>query len=107
MRKTVVLIDDDRVIQEAWQEAAKDAGLLLIAYENVDKFLVDAKLYQKEIDIFIDSDLDGKHGEVEAKKVYELGFTSLTLLKSFQFDREKSIPKYITELISKTPPFLK
>lgn len=105
MAQTIVLIDDDRVIQEAWAVAAREAEILIISYDSVNEFLKDEHLYQRDIQVFVDSDLGGLFGEVEAKKIFELNFKDITLLTSYHFDRVESLPKYIDKRISKAPPF--
>lgn len=105
MSETIVLIDDDKVIHQAWASSAKEAGVLLIAYLSIVAFLEDADLYKKETRIFIDTDLDGELGELVAEKLFTMGFNNLSLLKSFNFDRDEQIPTFIKEVTSKVPPF--
>lgn len=105
MSRTVVLIDDDKIIRQAWEKQAALKGILIIGYPSVDKFLVDEKLFQKEIDIYIDSDLEGESGIELAAKLKAANFNSITLLTSIHFDSEQLIPEYIKAVTSKNPPF--
>ena len=105
MSATVVLIDDDKVIHQAWAEAARESGVLLIAYLSPAAFMLDESLYRKETRIFIDTDLDGELGEIVAENLYTRGFKNLSLIKSFDFERDGHIPSFIKEVTSKVPPF--
>ena len=107
MSKTIVLIDDDKVIRDAWESSAREAEILIVAYSAVSDFLKDASLFQKDINIYIDSELEGCQGEVEAKKLFDIGFENLILIKGHAFNRDSSLPSYITKVVSKSTHFLK
>lgn len=105
MSKTIVLIDDDKIIRKAWEKEAALKEILIITYANVDLFLSDEALFQKNIDIYIDSDIEGVEGEFLASQIYTAGFDSISLITSFDFDRHGSIPSFIKRVTSKSPPF--
>ncbi len=106
MSQTIVLIDDDKIIRQGWEDAGVPAKKIVITYGSIEEFLENASLFQKNIKIYIDSELaKAERGEVAAKKLLNLGFLDLNLVKGHGFDREKQIPGFIGEVISKAPPF--
>lgn len=105
MSKTVVLIDDDKIIRSSWEKRAALSEVLVITYHDVKAFLDDEKLYQRDIDIYIDSDIEGADGEELARSIFAAGFKSITLLSSFNFDRLEKVPSFIKAITNKSPPF--
>lgn len=61
--------------------------------------------YDKNIPIYIDSDLKEKMpGEIFAKFLYEQGFSTLYLATGYDKDRYGDMP-WIKDIVSKDPPF--
>lgn len=102
---TFILIDDDKVIRDAWEKKARAQGVILISYQRAADFLSDSNLYQKEIEIYIDTDLDEEDSFKWARKIYELGFQKIYFLKSILFEEQKTLPEFASGLFSKKPPF--
>ena len=73
-----------------------------------DTRLLSAKSIAEESIIYIDSELDDdKHGEIEARKIFEKGFKNIILTtahRAEKFDTE-SLP-WIGAIIGKEPPWL-
>lgn len=106
MSQTIILIDDDKVIRDAWEAAAYPSKKIVITYPSIADFLDNASLFQRSIKIYIDSELgEGRQGEVDALQLFDLGFFDLNLIKAYGFERNDKIPQYIKEVISKAPPF--
>jgi signal transduction histidine kinase len=86
--RQIVLIDDDKLIHAGWQMAAAKRKVDLSLYFTIDDFIEDAHRFPKDVTIYIDSTLsNGVNGEIESKKIYDLGFKNLILASGFDFDR--------------------
>lgn len=101
-----ILIDDDSLIRMSWQMAAKKAGVELRVYSSVADFLdFAAEFSPDETTIYIDSDLDdGLKGEIEAEKIFNLGFKAIHMATGHSAD-ELNIPSYISSVQGKRAPF--
>jgi len=85
--RQIVLIDDDSLVHNTWQYVADKNNEELHSFYNVQDFINVAKKYQKNTPIYIDSNLGNNiKGEVEAKKLYIMGFKDITLSTGQKLD---------------------
>lgn len=105
--KMVILIDDDKMIQLSWELKATKTGTNLKCFFSVEAFLEKIEIANHDCVIYIDSELgNGSKGEIEARKLFEMGFKNIFLSTGYQaedFDL-KSLP-WIKGIINKRPPF--
>ena len=84
--KRMVLIDDDKFVHSSWELGADKKLIDLFTYFTIDDFLKESEQFSKDTAIYIDSNLkDGIRGEIEAKRIYDLGFENLTLASGMDF----------------------
>ena len=84
--KRIVLIDDDKFVHSSWELGADKKLIDLFTYFTIDDFLKESEQFSKDTAIYIDSNLkDGIRGEIEAKRIYDLGFENLTLASGMDF----------------------
>lgn len=86
--KKMVLIDDDNLIHLSWEMCADKKQVDLASYFTIDDFLRDSDKFSKDTAIYIDSNLkDGVKGEIESKKIFDLGFENLILASGLDFQQ--------------------
>lgn len=84
----MVLIDDDNFVHMSWGMGADKKQVDLATYFTIDDFLKDAEKFSKDTAIYIDSNLkDGVKGEIESKKIFDLGFENLMLASGMDFSQ--------------------
>ena len=103
--KVSILIDDDSLIQMSWKMAASKAGEKLKCFSSLDEFIKIENELSKSSTIYIDSNLGhGVKGEVEAEKIYNLGFENIHLATGYSssdFDEYT----WIKSVVGKRAPF--
>lgn len=103
--ETIVFIDNDEIMHLGWSLEAKKYNITLRTYFNVVDFLNESSSFSRNTKIFIDSDLgDGIKGEVESKKIFDLGFTEIFLATGFRA-QDINKPDWIKEVVGKRPSF--
>lgn len=101
----VVLIDDDKLITDIWQESAKDAGINLSVFHNPQDFIYLMDQYPKETLIYIDSFLgENLKGEEFAKIFFEKGYTNIVLATGYSKEHFKHVI-WVKDIIEKNPPW--
>lgn len=104
-QNAVVLIDNDELMQSVWKLAGKKSGLNVDTYSSVNDFIEKFEIYNQKTIIYIDSDLgDNIKGELQAKKIFDKGFSEIYLTTGFSADQVQKFP-WIKSIIGKTPPF--
>lgn len=103
--KKCVLIDDDLLIHKLWSMEAEKKNVYLFKFFSVDEFIKDSSKIEKDIEIFLDSNL-GEHvkGEVEAEKIYNLGFENIYLVTGKDVE-DIELRTWIKEIRGKRPLF--
>jgi hypothetical protein len=82
-------------------------GKKVATYSGVDEFLKDVEVLNKDVSIYIDSDLgDGNRGEVLSKEIYNKGFKKIFLTTGFGKNDFGDMP-WIIDIVDKDPPFLR
>ncbi len=100
----IVLIDDDKLIRLSWTIQAKSKNLPIACFQSIKEFLLQKDSFSFDTQIYIDSDLGGEKGEVEAELIFKLGFINITLCTGF-IELDISQYPWISKKISKRPPF--
>ncbi len=101
----IILIDDDKFIHVNWKNRAELKGIKLTTYYKLEDFLFDAGKFPFSASIYIDSHLGNNiHGEVESKKIYDLGFRNIWVTTSYT-DLNLANTPWLQGVINKTPPF--
>jgi len=101
----LVFIDDDEMMRTTWAFAATNAGKEIALYSSIDEFMSVIDDYSNDTIIYIDSDLDHNiKGELEAKKLFDLGFTEINLATGHSPNTFGNMP-WIKSIVGKLPPF--
>lgn len=103
--KTIVLIDDDKLIHMSWKHYAKKQGHSIATFFTIQDFLAISSDFPKEALIYVDSQLsNGIRGEEESKLIYEAGFHNLYLATGYE-DFDVSKYYWIKGVKTKKPAF--
>lgn len=103
--KIYVLIDDDPLVRKNWEITAKNKKIRLDAYSSFKDFSNKIDFYDKETEIYMDSELaEGVKGEEVSQKLYSLGFKNIYLETGYDKNKFKNL-NHIKDIVSKTPPF--
>jgi len=101
----IVLIDDDKMITDLWKDYASYAKKKIAIFHCSEDFKKVMHCYNKDIPIYIDSDLKEKlPGEMFAKFLYEQEFHNLYLATEYEKDRYGDM-LWIKDIVTKEPPF--
>jgi signal transduction histidine kinase len=100
-QSNVVLIDDDQLVHMVWKRQLREQGIGLSSYYAIEDFLMSSSKFDPNTPIYIDSNLgDGVKGEVESKKIFEMGFENLHLATG-QSVEEIDVPFWIKSVQGK------
>jgi signal transduction histidine kinase len=100
-----VLIDDDELIHILWEQEARLADVNLSCYKSIEIFIQNFAQHPYETTIYVDSNLSNEiKGEIESKKIYELGFKKIILATGYSKGDIKK-PSWIEAIIGKRPHF--
>jgi hypothetical protein len=100
----IILIDDDKFIRLSWTLMAKKLGINIHSFEDCASFINQSWLLNKDFEVFIDSNLArGEKGEIESKKIYDLGFHKIYLCTGYT-DMDISEFSWLKGLVSKEFP---
>lgn len=98
----IVLIDDDSLVHSTWEMVANKRNQRVYCYHDIDTFLDEAFEYEKDTKIYIDSNLGNNiKGELESKKIYELGFKNLYVASGLKVEH---LPHWIKSQQGKEYP---
>ncbi|USQ15559.1 hybrid sensor histidine kinase/response regulator (plasmid) [Legionella lytica] len=104
-QSSMVFIDNDEMMRTTWAFAANNSAKNIALYSSLDEFLSVINDYGKDTIIYIDSDLGNNiKGEIESKKLFELGFTEIYLATGYSPREFGEIP-WIKAIVGKSPPF--
>jgi hypothetical protein len=77
----------------------------MLAFKSVDEFLEGSSTLDRSVPIYIDSNLgNGIRGEVEAKRLFDLGFKNIYLATGYEPDKFPNLP-YLSGVVEKEPVF--
>lgn len=100
-----VLIDDDKLIHLGWIMKAQKAGVELNCFFSVDEFIAVSDKYDLTTNVYVDSDLkQGQKGEIEAKRLFDLGFQNLYLVTGYS-DVKVEDYQWLKGVLDKKAPF--
>ena len=103
--KKIVLIDNDNLIHALWQRECKKHDIEINTFFSIASFCESASDFESETPIFLDSDLgDGIKGEKDGVKIFELGFSNITLQTGHD-PHDLDIPNWISAVQGKRPKF--
>lgn len=103
----VVFIDDDPIMHLGWDMEARNHAIDLHCFSSVDAFLAVAGDFSHNTKFYIDSNLgENLKGEIESKKIYDLGFTELYLATGYS-PKDIDRPDWIKGIRGKKPDFSK
>jgi signal transduction histidine kinase len=101
----LILIDDSQSLTQAWELCASLKNKKIATFNRSGDFKKVMSFYNKDIPIYIDSDLKEKvPGEQFAKFLYDQGFHVLYLATGYESDRFGDLP-WIKKIVSKGVPF--
>jgi len=101
---TVVLLDDDLLVQLNWKMAAKAAGAGLKSCKTPQELAAALKNMPLDSPLYIDSDLADKvKGEDIAKELHGSGFTDITMATGYEPGRFAHLPWL--KVSGKEPPW--
>jgi hypothetical protein len=81
----VIVIDDQEVQREKWKLGASTYGLAPYTFESVEEFLLIGSTLDKNIPIFLDSDLGSAlRGEEQIEIIRDLGFKTIYISTSLK-----------------------
>lgn len=84
---------------------AQKVGKKVAVFNKINEFLQIIDVYDKNVQIYIDSDLNDKlKGEIFARELYEKGFKQIYLATSYEKDSFESM-HWIAAIVDKEPPF--
>ena len=102
---SAIFIDDQKMNHVTWLMVAKLKNIFLAAYFSPEEFLKDIKKYDKNIPIYIDSNLaGGVKGEDAAKTIFLKGFKNIYLATGSMPHDFPAMP-WIKEIVGINPPF--
>jgi FixJ family two-component response regulator len=105
-KNQIIFIDNDELMRATWIFAAKAAGISISTYTSFNEFKKVSNQYEKNILIYIDSDLgDEAKGEVYAKQLFEQGFTEIHLCTGHHPQQFSNMP-WIKSITGKEFPFI-
>lgn len=99
----IVLIDNDRYMHINWSEFCSKYNLPFKSFFTVMNFMELHEGIQKDCYLFIDSSLDeGVRGELEAKKIFEMGFENIFISTGYSKEYFSEM-SWIKDIIGKNP----
>lgn len=99
--KSLILIDDDKLVHLNWKIHLKKKGIELISFYSINDFIKSSKRLDKTVNIFLDSHLgNGIRGEVEGIEIFQRGFKNLRLTTGL---KDVIRPIWIKKIIGKCP----
>jgi hypothetical protein len=101
----LIFIDNDKTLTEAWNLQASLVKKKIAAFNCSEDFKKVMSCYNKDISIYVDSDLNEQiSGEMFAKFLYEQGFQNLYLATGYEKDKFGNLP-WIKKVVNKEAPF--
>jgi len=100
-----VVIDDDNLIHDMWELAAKSMGHKIVCFTRPEGFFARAQEIDFSSPLFIDVNLaDGVRGESVAEQAAALGFTEIALATGFPANTIQA-PACVRRVVGKEPAF--
>lgn len=94
-----VLVDDDKMFIDSLSMFFGSHNKVVAKYYNPNQFLKNISFYDKDTKIFLDRNFHGRVDGIEiAKKLHDMGYTSLYLLSGERVDANE-IPGYLDPIL--------
>lgn len=101
-----VLIDDDSLVREIWERAAKKNGVTLFAYPGIEAFRREFRTLPKSCAIYCDENLgEGERGSEFLKQLRREGFDRLYLVTGVDAQRFSGAAEFQVSKNGKSPPW--
>lgn len=101
----LILLDDQKLVTKTWHIQSKKFNKKIITFNNTDIFMNLINSFDKETNIYLDSNLGSESGENIAKILFDRGFCNIYITTGYDPKKVKGIP-WIKGIIGKEPPFL-
>ncbi len=103
-KRTVILVDDDKLVRMNWEMAAKATRMDLRTYKNAEELTSVLGTLPKDTPFYIDSELGGGvKGEDIAKDLHTRGYDNITMATGYSPERFAHLPW--VKASGKEPPF--
>jgi hypothetical protein len=101
-----VLIDDQEMNHDTWQILGRMKKKKVATFFNPQDFFKEATTLNKNVKIYVDSDLGhGVKGETVSKEIADKGFSEIYLCTGF-FAKDFQPMPWIKDIVGKKPPFV-
>lgn len=102
----LVLIDDNKLINEIWGIESKKHKKKIITFTSKNSFMKHYKRISKSTPIYLDLCLGKENGDEVAKQLFELGYKKLYITTGYDIKKVNKSP-WIKDILGKEPPFSK
>lgn len=100
-----ILIDDDSLVELAWNMVAKEKNKKLLYFSNPDDFFRGSEKFHFESPIYVDSNLGhGVKGEDVSRRISEMGFQNVNICTGYQATDFPQMT-WVRSIIGKDPIF--
>lgn len=100
-----ILIDDDSLVELAWNMVAKEKNKKLLYFSNPADFFDESEKFHFESPIYVDSNLGhGIKGEDVSLRISEMGFKNVNICTGYQVTDFPPMP-WVRSIIGKDPIF--
>jgi FixJ family two-component response regulator len=103
--KKIILIDDDELVRMTWKYKAESSNVELQTFSNADDFLSHESQLDRDIPIYLDSDLGSVLGEDFVVELKKLGFLIVHLATGKNTATIVKNIEYFESIRGKEPPF--
>ncbi len=101
-----VLIDDQEMNHSTWQTIGRIRGKSVATFFNPESFFSAAPKLDKQVKIYVDSDLgNGIKGEGVSKEIADMGFSEIYICTGYRSSDFEPMP-WVRGVVGKKPPFL-
>ncbi|MCL4418140.1 MAG: HAMP domain-containing histidine kinase [Actinobacteria bacterium] len=100
-----ILLDDQKLVTKTWHIQSKKFNKKIITFNNTDIFMNLIHFFDKETNIYLDSNLGDESGESIAKDLFDIGFCNIYITTGYDPKIFRDVP-WIKGIIGKEPPFL-
>lgn len=101
----LILLDDKILVTKTWSLAAKKYGKKIVTFNSDEILMTYIDYFDKNTNIYLDSDLGDEKGECVAKNLYDCGFENLYITTGFDLNNFPRLP-WIKGVFGKTPIFV-
>lgn len=104
-KRSIILLDDSMSVTMSWELEAEKKGVDIKTFNEIDGFMSHVKKCRKEVEIYVDSDLNSYiSGEALLKELDGLGFKNIFLETGSDANDYKHVT-WVKSVVGKKPPF--